>query len=152
MTEYEIIILISEHSDRQWEIMQFWANITFGLVIVSHIASEKLNLFMVIFMSFLYVAFSLFTLSMLKLNSGASAGYIIDLQNLGKAGIQISQGTQSLINMNILGNNLFLIIITFVGAFIGAIIFFWYSYFTAKMQQNIKHNEMTLQERVTTSE
>ncbi len=137
MTEYEIIYLISQHTDRVWNIMQFWSSISFGLIIVAYIAAAKLNWPIIVIITCIYIVFSLFILNMLKINGGMSDSYIMDLQHIIDTGKILSNGAQSLIDVNSQDNKLVLIISAFAGTFFSAIFFLWYSYFS---KRNITSN------------
>ncbi|MGJ8692618.1 MAG: hypothetical protein ACSHW0_09060 [Thalassotalea sp.] len=128
MSEYEIVYMMSVHTDRIWTIMQFWASISFGLMVVAYIAAAKLTLPMISILTFLYIVFSLFILNMLKINGGISDGYIIDLNNLLNSQIAIKHGSQNLLEMNRNSHGFILIITAFIGTFISALFFLWYSY------------------------
>jgi len=137
MTEYEIVYLISQHTDRVWNIMQFWSSISFGLIIVAYIAAAKLNWPIMLIITGIYVIFSLFVLNMLKINGGMNDSYIMDLQNILNMGKSLSYGAQNLISLHKQDNKLVLIISAFTGTFISAIFFLWYSYFS---KRNITKN------------
>ncbi len=132
MTEFEIILLINENANRLWTIMQFWASVSFGLIIVAHIAVKKLHLAMVLVLSFLYIGFSLFALSMLKLISGVSDGYLMDLEVIVQSGKDLSHAGKILVSNNVDGGTLLLITMTFLGTFLSSITFLWYSYFSKR--------------------
>ena len=59
MTEADLIVAWGEISAHLWTIVQFWTSITFGVIAISHFASERLNLFRVALIVILYLLFSL---------------------------------------------------------------------------------------------
>mgnify|MGYP001826415758 CR=1 FL=1 len=64
MNEAELIIAWGEVSGHLWTVIQFWASISFGVIAIAHFAPEKLNLFLVLFVIFLYTLFSLYCASL----------------------------------------------------------------------------------------
>jgi hypothetical protein len=93
MSEAEIAYQLSEIYNKVWSIQQWWASISIGLLILAHLASEKLNLFLVLFIMALYSSFSLYVFIILARNWNTITHYIQDLQGLVDAGHKLSLGT-----------------------------------------------------------
>ena len=60
MSEFEILDLMTKTEDQRFNLIQWWAGVTFGLIALSHFAGRKLNLFLVVLVVLLYVGFTLF--------------------------------------------------------------------------------------------
>ncbi len=138
MSEFEIVLMINEYTNRIWTIMQFWSSISFGLIIVAYAGSKKLSLSIVITITCLYIAFSFFVFNILKINGGMNNGYIIDLQNMIELGEVLAHGSKNLIEVNVNQNNLLLIVPVYLGTFFGSLTFLWYSYFSSR---KLKHQD-----------
>lgn len=60
MNEYDLVFAWSEIGNHLWSVIQFFASISFGLIIVAHAASSKLNQYLVWILSVLYSLFSFY--------------------------------------------------------------------------------------------
>jgi len=94
MTEYERIYLASDYLNRTWGVMQFWASISFGLIAVAHFSSKHLTTLATPGLTILYIAFTLFVLSILKLNGYVVDGFLQDLRYLQGGGAALSEGAK----------------------------------------------------------
>ena len=84
MTEYEILYLLSETYDRVWELIQYWTSVSFGYLILAHVAAPRLNLVIVAVLSILYVAFSVQMMGLLLTHNGFALGYVESLNELSR--------------------------------------------------------------------
>ena len=64
MSEAELIYQASEYLDMIWSMQQWWASISIGVLIMAHIASARLNLFLIIICIGLYTSYTLYMLQM----------------------------------------------------------------------------------------
>lgn len=62
--------------------MQFLASISFGLIALSHFASKHLNLLMTCELTILLIAFTVFVITILKLNGSVVDGFGLTLPTL----------------------------------------------------------------------
>ena len=131
MSEAEIAYQLSEIYNRVWSIQQWWASISIGLLILAHLASEKLNLFLVLFIMALYSSFSLYVFNILGRNWNTITHYIQDLQSLVDAGQKLSSGTLTFLEpqSEIITT---VIIIVLIATFMGCNAYLVYSYFKFK--------------------
>ena len=60
MNEYNLIFAWSETTGHLWSMIQFWVSISFGLIVVAHLAAHKLNMVLVSTMILLYSFVSIF--------------------------------------------------------------------------------------------
>ena len=93
MTEAEIVYQISEIFNRAWTLQQWWASISFGLLLVAHVASERLNGFLLTVLLTLYCAFTALVQQMLGRNLEMVHGYRESLQQIMEKGVALSPGS-----------------------------------------------------------
>lgn len=131
MTEAEIVYQISEAYNRSWSIQQWWASISVGLLILSVVGSEKLNLVIVAVVVSLYSAFS-FNLFMVLLGiNEIASNYVADLHVLADSGYQLTSGSLAYTEP---GSEVgaALNLIALFGTYLGCATYFMYSYFNSK--------------------
>jgi len=58
MTEAELLGQAATAIDRMWTLAQWWVAISLGLVTAAHVAAERLNLFILLTILVLYVAYT----------------------------------------------------------------------------------------------
>ena len=85
MTEAELTYLLSEVIDRTWSMQQWWASISFGVLIIAHMAANKLNLLLVAIILGLYAAFTFYMGNILQIHLGEMAAIFQDIESLIKA-------------------------------------------------------------------
>ncbi|MBT4518975.1 MAG: hypothetical protein HOC23_03130 [Halieaceae bacterium] len=127
MTEAELLSLLSEAIDRVWALLQWWASISFGLLLVAHLAGEKLNRFLVILLASLYCGFTGLIYGMVLKNSGAAEATYIDLEALAAANTPITATAQFLLQ-NQSQTLEFLLPMTMIGTFAGTLGYLFYCY------------------------
>lgn len=131
MTEYEIAFLISEYVNRQWDVMQFWASISFGLMAASHVAAKHLNLLAAVVISVLYISFSIFVLNILKMNGIIVNGYIGDFKTMIDAGSLSTIGAKMTVSVQPGAVSLLVISFAYIGTFAASLAFLWGTYILA---------------------
>ena len=127
MTEYEIIYLFSEYLNRTWEVMQFWASVSFGLIALSHLGARYLNALATVIVSAFYIAFTLFVMNILRINGIVGNGFLTELSSLKTLG----PGAQKIIATAPTSLEMTAIITTFFGLFLGSLVFLWLSFWRA---------------------
>ncbi len=60
MTEAEISYQLSEYLNRIWDMQQWWASISIGVLVMAHLASRPLNLLLVAISLGLYTSYTLY--------------------------------------------------------------------------------------------
>lgn len=131
MSEAEIVYQMSETFNRVWSMQQWWASISFGMIVLAHVASEKLNAFLVAIVITLYGAFTFFVFQMLGRNWQSVTGYIKDLQRISDSGQKLGDGTLAFMQpQNELVN--LLIIVALYGTYIGCNAYLLYRYFAGR--------------------
>ena len=94
MSEAELLLLASESLDRMWSLIQWWASISFGILALTHIASDKLGTFLAILIPALYTGFSLGVLGVVQRNFGIVESVYQDLRLLQSEGVDLSGTAQ----------------------------------------------------------
>ena len=110
MTEADIVFQYSEVVNRLWSLIQWWGGVSFGLIALAHLASEKLNGVLFLLVLSLYTAYSVLILSMLYLNGAMIGDFVGELNQLAATGetlgiyaTRLSEGSVLSIPMVILG-------------------------------------------------
>jgi len=86
MTEAELAYQLSEIIDRTWSMQQWWASISFGVLIIAHVASDRLNLLLVAIILGLYAAFTFYMGNILQIQLGEMAAIFLDIEALIESG------------------------------------------------------------------
>ena len=94
MSEAELLLLGSESLDRVWSLVQWWASISFGLLVIAHIAADRIGLFVAVLVSMLYTGFTLAVLRIAQRNMGIVESVIGDLRVLKTAGVELTMTAQ----------------------------------------------------------
>ncbi|WP_020207815.1 hypothetical protein [Gilvimarinus chinensis] len=125
MEEYEFVYISSEYINRSWDILQFWVGITFGLLAISQLAVRRLNAWLLLLITLLYIDFSILTARLLKYNREIVSSYMADLNHLP----ELSAGTRQFLMEAPRPLELSLTLsVAYYALFIGTVIFCWYSY------------------------
>ena len=131
MSEAEIAYQLSEIFNRVWSMQQWWASISLGLIVLAHVASEKLNILLVAIVAVLYSAFTFYVFQLLGRNWESIKGYVVDLQRLADSGHQLADGTLAFMqpqNPAVVA----LVIFTLWGTYAGCVCYLLFSYFKKK--------------------
>ena len=134
MTEAEIIEQISEIIDRLWVIQQWWASVSFGVLIIAHVASEKLNGFTVALILFLYTVYSVYVNEILGLSSDVLASFIADLEGLAESGSLVTEGAAAYIKQP--RYSPILVPIALYGTYVSAVAYLVFGYFRGRSAKN----------------
>lgn len=134
MTEAEVIFQIAEVANRLWMLLQWWASISFGVLIVAHIASNQLNLFLTVVILFLYSAYSVYMFDLVEYNNNIYFAFVADLQNMSDAGIELTAGAAANIVQPDLGY--FIGPVVFVGTYLSVNAYLIYSYIQGRKYRN----------------
>jgi hypothetical protein len=130
MTEAEISYQMSEYLDRLWTLQQWWASISIGVLIMAHLATARLNLFLVLISLALYTSYTVYIVQMLRDNIFTIYALAADLEALVQSGIVNSNNANEM--MSIMDNNPFLFYLTFGGTYLSVCSYLIYSYFRSQ--------------------
>ena len=82
MSESEILEFIFDVYDRYWTVVQWWASVSFGLLLVAHFAADRLRLQWLVGVVVLYAIYTLWVYLLLDYNMDIAFAYMRDLQAL----------------------------------------------------------------------
>jgi hypothetical protein len=128
MSEYEILDLMTKTEDQRFNLIQWWASVTFGVIVLSHFAGRKLNLFLVILVVLLYVGFTLFVADLFFGNLTQAALHREDLAAMQALGMPLSEVSRQILGENpqvLRGIGFYVAVI---GAFVGSISYLVYAF------------------------
>ena len=135
MTEAEIAYMVSEYLDRVWSMQQWWASVSIGVLVMAHLASDKLNLLLVCISLGLYTTYTLYMQQMSHENIETVFALLRDLEVLVDSGKVSSNNAEEL--LNILAINPALFILTFGGTYICVVSYVIYSYVKTRGYRNL---------------
>lgn len=129
MTEYEILYLMSEVFDRIWALIQFWSSVSFGYLVLAHVAARRLNVMIVLVLSLLYIAFSAQMLELLITHSRYVSGYQQELQELSET---VGLDSQAAVHANEYSPQYWGATVSLFGTFLAALMYLPYCYYTSR--------------------
>lgn len=94
VTEADILEQLFNLYDRYWVIVQWWASVSFGIIMIAHFASEKIGAFLLLSILVLYSIYSLWLYFLLDYNMSISFGLIDDLGSLADVG-DLTEGARA---------------------------------------------------------
>ena len=97
MSEYEILTLHGEVLEAFWVGAQFYASVSFGYIILSYVAVDRLNWKLIIALSAMYVAFAIWMIYGFTTMSYQVIAHKEDLMELHKAGALESRAAISVV-------------------------------------------------------
>jgi hypothetical protein len=118
MNEADLLYHLSEAINRMWTLMQWWASISFGLLLVAHFAADKLNKYLMIFLSLLYIGFTAVIIQILAKNYGVAEAVYVDLAKIAESSDTISATSRFWLE-NRKSSFQFLLPVTLSGTFLG---------------------------------
>ena len=131
MTEAELLMIASEALDRMWSLMQWWASISFGLLLVAHIASSRIGTYLAVLVPVLYTCFSLGVVAIIGRNLGIVEAVYEDLRILQAGDIELSITAKYMVQgAGVVGS--FAVPIALVATYIGVLGYFVYCYRTER--------------------
>ena len=130
MTEAEIIYQASEYLDRVWSMQQWWASISIGVLVMAHLASARLNLFLIVISLGLYTAYSLYMVQMAGENYDTIFALASDLELLIASGEAMTSAAVEL--ADIPNTSPVLYFVTFGGTYLSVVSYVVYSYWKSR--------------------
>lgn len=92
MSEADIIEHLFSIYDRYWTIVQWWSGLSFSLIIVSHLAADRLSKRLVVILLGLYTLYTIWVYLLMAYNVNMAVALLADLDALRVAGSLQSQG------------------------------------------------------------
>ena len=93
MTEHELMYLMSETANRNWEIWQYWTGVSFGYLILGYVAARHLNWLLIFLVSSLYTLFSVMMFQTVGHNAEIIFGVADELRKLQAGGVELTAPT-----------------------------------------------------------
>ncbi len=128
MTEAELLYHLSETFNRLWSLIQWWASISFALILVAHLTANKLNILLLSLILFLYCTFSFVLLSILGRHLGVINAIHSDLEALSSGESKVTNATEFWVTSQE-PNFTILAIVALGGTFLGVIAYLIYRFF-----------------------
>ena len=94
MSEAEILEQLFSIFDRYWFIVQWWASVSFGLIMIAYFAADKLSALLLGTVIGLYLIYSGWIYMLLIYNIEIAFGLLTDLRSLSDAGEIKTQGAR----------------------------------------------------------
>jgi hypothetical protein len=94
VTEAELLVEFGSIVDRIWNILQWWASITFAVLLASHVGASSLNKPIVAIMLLLYTLFSLYAGEIVLTNT--------EMQNAIRAALELQRDSLSTLGQSVL--------------------------------------------------
>ena len=132
MSEAEIVEQLFSMFDRYWVIVQWWASVSFGLIMVAYFASEKIGPFLLVTVIGLYGIYSLWVFFLLAYNIAIGVGMLEDLDLLSSAGLLKSQGARVVLDHPFAAYGIWVGLIALPATFLSCIGYLLYAYFHAR--------------------
>lgn len=77
-----------------WSLIQWWASISFGLLVLANMAADRIGLYLTVLVSMLYTGFSFVVLQMAGRNMSIVESVFVDLRALKAAGNDLTLTAQ----------------------------------------------------------
>jgi phosphatidylglycerophosphate synthase len=129
MSEYDLFFVWSETTGHLWSMIQFWVSVSFGLIVVAHMAPDKLNNVLVSIILLLYTCISIFIGALIVADGNILQAVYADAAKLVDTGGASSATIAALSNYQ--GNEQFggfFVMMALPLTFISTIGYFIYSY------------------------
>lgn len=94
MSEADVLEQLFSVYDRYWVIVQWWASVSFGLIMIAYFAADKLSALLLAVVIGLYLVYSGWVLMLLFYNVEVAYGLFLDLASLAASGLLESEGAR----------------------------------------------------------
>ncbi|MEZ5572256.1 MAG: hypothetical protein R3E64_09545 [Halioglobus sp.] len=132
MSEAEILEQLFSVFDRYWFIVQWWASVSFGLIMVAYFAAERLSALILGTVLALYLIYSGWVYMLLVYNIDIASGLMADLSSLNSVGELKSQGARNALENPFVTYGTWLGNIALPSTFFACIGYLLYAYFNAR--------------------
>ena len=127
MTEADITYQISEILNRLWDLQQWWASVSFGVLVVAYLVGKKMNGILMSILLLLYAVYSIYMWDLLGVNVNTFSAYVLDLQKLSDSGVELSAGSKAYLIP--VGIGRYLAPIALLGTFVSVVFYTLYVFF-----------------------
>ncbi|MEZ5503463.1 MAG: hypothetical protein R3E50_12730 [Halioglobus sp.] len=132
MSEAEILEQLFSVFDRYWFIVQWWASVSFGLIMVAYFAAERLSALILGTVLALYLIYSGWVYMLLVYNIDIASGLMADLSSLNSVGELKSQGAMNALENPFVTYGTWLGNVALPATFFACIGYLLYAYFSAR--------------------
>ena len=132
MSEAEILEQLFSVFDRYWFVVQWWASVSFGIIMVAYFAAEKLSALLLGIILVLYLIYSGWVYMLLAYNIDIAYGLLADLNILSNAGELQSQGARNALENQFVRYGTSLGNVALPLTFFACIGYLLYAFFTAR--------------------
>ena len=94
VSEAEILEQLFSTFDRYWFIVQWWASVSFGLIMIAYFAAEKISALLLGTILGLYLIYTSWVYMLLVYNVDIGAGLLADLNSLSNSDELKTQGAR----------------------------------------------------------
>lgn len=119
MSEADIIYQISEVLNRMWDLQQWWASVSFGVLVAAYLVGKHLNGFLISILLLLYSVYSLYMWELLGTNADVYVAFVDDLQGISESGVTLSSGASTYLSPPTM--SYFLVPIVLIGTYMSVI-------------------------------
>lgn len=128
MNESDVIEHLFSIYDRYWTIVQWWASVSFSLIIVAYFAADRLSKGIVATLISLYSLYSIWVYLLMAYNISIATALIADLELLRASKELMSQGALATLKYPFLAHGTWLGTIAQLATFMACIGYLLYAY------------------------
>lgn len=132
MSEADILEQLFSVYDRYWVIVQWWASVSFGLIMIAYFAADKLRALLLIVILVLYLIYSAWVFMLLIYNIDVAYGLFEDLALLNSSGLLKSRGAKVALENPYVGYGTNLGMIALPATFFACVGYLVYAYIQAR--------------------
>jgi len=135
MSEADILEQLFNIFDRYWTIVQWWASVSFGVIMIAYFAASKLRAFLLITILVLYAVYSAWVYFLLVYNVDIATGFFQDLESLRRAGELESHAARVVLDNPFVGYGTVLGMVALPATFLACIGYLLYAFMHARRRQ-----------------
>lgn len=136
MSEADILEQLFSVFDRYWVIVQWWASVSFGLIMIAYFAADKLRAFLLVVILVLYLVYSGWVFMLLVYNVDVAYGLFEDLASLKALGLLESKGAKAALENPYVGYGTNLGMIALPATFFACVGYLVYAYLHARQSKS----------------
>jgi len=136
MSEAETLEYLFNIYDRYWTIVQWWASVSFGVIMIAYFAADRLKAFLLITVLVLYLLYSAWVYLLLVYNVDVAYGFFEDLDALRRTGALQSHGARAALENPFVTYGTRLGMIALPGTFLACNGYLLYAYIHARKSRS----------------
>ena len=135
MSELDILEHLFSVYDRYWVIVQWWASVSFGLIMIAYFAADKLRALLLVVILVLYLIYSGWVFMLLVYNVEVAYGLFEDLAALNASGLLESKGAKVALENPYVGYGTNLGMVALPATFFSCVCYLVYDYIQARQSK-----------------